>query len=474
MRGLRFILLALALAASAGAAVVEAPIHLALPTAVLSAPAAVSILGATPLSAPSLSFLPAPVANIPSPGAPSAAPVAAAPAPAPVALAAGAEAPALPELETTTRALLRRYVPHLYHDLNVRYMYEESKFGSGGGHSFDPATGHEIAMTPGEADADGNVFSAIGERDATKVQPKIEQIVTSVHEFAHALFDEAVRRPVAERPSTTSYDAMTEGFAVKVERLVMQGMIRDQKELGLSARDVSDLRNILDARARWLESEDTPYAEGTPVWHRLHSEGGEEAMAAFLGNLKADRMMAVMRADPIYQLSLGSPETAGAYLDDGAAPLRPGLEAAGAAAKGVALSPSDRDAAARAADAAGPNGRAWLIRRALARESDFGDSGEPMWIVPAFLRRADDMALALFRLAAVSPALAQDVAAFLHAAATRPDGMARLLEERGATPRLMTIAAEAEKLPWTEAARKAWNEALLRWIAEPAAAKPPL
>ncbi len=414
-------------------------------TAALPAP---SIPLALPPPASAVSFVPSA-----APTTAHAAAVLAAPGPA---------APDLKGLEAVTRALIARYLPELYRPIAVRYGYEESNLGPGGGHTFTPESGHEITLTPAEPDPDGLVLSAIGPPGETRVQPKIEQIVTSVHEFAHALFDDAIGRRDAARPRDSSYDAMTEGFAVQCERLVLRGMLRDAAELGLSERDAADARRLLDARLRWLKSEDNAYAEGTPIWHELHERGGAAAMAAFLASLRAERMTAVMRADPIYQLSLGSPQTAGAYLGEGNPRLRSDLESAAAAAAGRELSPDERAAGARALEAAGPRGREWLARRALLREVDVGDG---LRVVPAFLRRAPDASEALFRLAALSPALAGRAAEILSWAASAPDGMRRVFEEPGPGRRFMSIVAAAESLPWTAEAKRVWDAAVMRWIA---------
>jgi hypothetical protein len=376
----------------------------------------------------------------------------------------GPAAPALPELDGMTRALFSRYLPSLYRPLPVRYEYGESKLGGGGGHNYDPETGHQIVIMPGKADERGDVKSAIGERHKIRVQAKIEQIITSVHEFAHAVFDDATGAKVADRPDATAFDAMTEGFAVKVEQLVLAGMLRDERELGLSARDAADIRAVLAARRRWLAEEDTHYAEGTPVWDKAHDVGGEKAMAELLSSLKAKRLMEVRRADAVYQLSLAGPETARAHLGEGGpAPLRAGFDAAARAAAGRAVTPAEAASASAAIDAAGPEGWDWLIRRALSRESDFGEPDQPMWIVPVFLRRGEDLAAALFRLAALNRGLAGRTAAHLAGMAARPDGAARVFEERGPTARLSVVVSGAEKLPWTAAAKRRWDAAVRRW-----------
>lgn len=453
----------LALSAAAAAAPVEAPVRAPDFALGYAAPAAAGAFAASALKGPA-PLLAAPYTGSAAPSALAAAAAAAPVAAIPELAAPGPQAPDLAGLEAATRALFRRYLPELDRPLSVRFVYEDSMLGAGGGHTFTPEAGHEIGLTPGETDADGEVVSAFGPPGRTRVQPKIEQIATSVHEFAHAVFDEAVGRRVAARPRDSAYDAMTEGFAVKCERIVLQGMLRDADELGLSARDVADIQKILEARLLWLKTEDNAYAEGTPVWHLLHVEGGGAAMASFLESLRAERLMNVMRSDPVYQLSLGRPETAGAYLGDDSAPLRAGLKAASAAAAGRALSPAEADLVARAVDAAGPAGRDWLIRRALLREVDFGADG---WIVPAFLRRAPDLSAALFRLAALNQPLARRVAEILHWAASTPEGLRRVFEVPGPSARFMAVVAEAEKLPWSAPAKRAWDAAVLRWMGRP-------
>ncbi|MFI5361978.1 MAG: hypothetical protein ACHQ49_08425, partial [Elusimicrobiota bacterium] len=352
-----------------------------------------------------------------------------------------------------------------YRPLPVRFTYETSKLGGGGGHDFDPERGHTIAVIPGETDARGDVRSAVGDRRHIRVQAKIEQLFTAVHEFAHAVFDDAVGRNIAQRPVETAYDALTEGFAVKVEQLVLTGMLRDADALGLSPRDAADIRGIVELRQEWLTEEDSPYAEGAPIWEKAHAAGGEDAMLELLTSLTARRLMAVQRSDAVYQLSLAGPDAARAVLGEGgSAELRAGFESAAQAAAGRPLVPERQASAAAAIDAAGPAGWDWLIRRALSRESSFFSDDGPKWIVPVFIRHSDDLAVPLFRLAALSRGLAERTAHFLAAAAERPDGAQRIFEERGSVARFAAIVAGAETLPWTPGAKKAWYAAIKRWI----------
>jgi hypothetical protein len=506
MRRLRF-LLPLALGVPAFAAVVAEPLRplfIETPLALPALPVSPQLGLTAPFAAPTLSMPTAAVAA----AVPTAAPVAAAPALAAIAAqlptasaaapdglktlanafdgtampapssavsldgfgagADGALAPDLPAIEKMTRALFARYLPRLYRPLPIRFEYETSKFGrgGGGGHDFDPELGHTIALGPGDVDARGNVESAVGERTKIRVQSKIEQLFTSVHEYAHAVFDDAVGRDIGRRPPETAYDAMTEGFAVEVERLVLAGMLRDAKTLGLSARDVTDIRGILKTRRQWLIEEESPYAEGAPVWAKAHATGGEAGMLALLSSLRSKRLMETKRSDGLYQLSLGDPETTQALLGDGEpSVVRAGFEAAARAVAGLPLDPAQRASAGAAIDAAGPAGWDWLIHRALSRESNFGTAAEPLWIVPVFLRNGGDLTAPLFRLASLSRGLAERTAQFLAGTAARPEGATRLFEDRGLKERFDAIASGAESLPWTPEAKKAWLAAVQRWIA---------
>ncbi|MFI5349644.1 MAG: hypothetical protein ACHQ2Z_08880 [Elusimicrobiota bacterium] len=441
-------------------------------------------------AAPTLPALALPAPALPVPSAfvaaapPASAPVAAAPAlaaiadrlpaandsaPAPTAALTaafdGAAAPSLNALEEETRALYSRYLPLLYRPLPVRYTYETSKLGGGGGHDFAPEKGHTIAVIPGEVDERGEVESAVGDRRKIRVQPKIEQLFASIHEFAHAVFDDAVGRNVGDRPVETAYDALTEGFAVKVEQLILSGMLRDADELGLSPRDAEDIRGILEIRREWLAQEDSSYAEGLPIWDQAYANGGEAGMLALLTALRAKPLMETLRSDARFQLSLGTPETARALLGSGgSAELRAGFEAAALAVAGRPMDPGQRAAAAAAIDAAGPAGWDWLIRRALSRQSNFSTPDGEMWIVPAFIRHGEDLAAPLFRLTALSRGLAMRTASFLAGASTRADGAGRIFEEKGTVARFAAVVAGAETLPWTPEQKKAWYAAIQRWI----------
>jgi hypothetical protein len=307
------------------------------------------------------------------------------------------------------------------------------------------------------------VPSAFGSRGRARLQAKIEQLVTFVHEFAHALFDHAVRSP-GERAAYTAYDAMTEGFAVTLEQAMVERLLAAPAEAGLSERDVRDLTRLAQARRAWLAQEDTHYAEGVLALGRLHQEEGDEGLAAFIGALRAERLTALPRTSPAYQLALGRPGLLKALLTAGPQdPARAGLEAFELIAQGRAVSAEQRRLAAAAIADAGPEGWRRVFARSLARVDRFDTPDGPVWLIPHWLRAADS-AQPAFALAQLDDKAARELAAFLGEKAGQPEGFQRLFEKPGPTQALLTLCSRVESLPWQAAAKAAWDAALTRWL----------
>lgn len=363
--------------------------------------------------------------------------------------ARGPLAPDLPTVAVAARSLIARLLPRLYRRVPVTVAYDRGGNPSTG-HTWTPETGHVIALAPVPADPRGEVPSAFGQPNQTYVQQKIERLMQAAHEYFHVMFDRAVRRDKSHIPHS-AYTAMTEGFAVSGEQLLIGRLLDSILPLGLGARDAMDLAALARARSHWLDLKDTPYAEGVLSWRKAYGRGGLPGLLEFLSSLSASRMAAVPRWDPAYQLALGEPTLLSAYLGrDASSPARKGLEAFAKAARGQALTEAEAREASAAAGQAGDEGWRRLFERTLLADRRLKDS-----------KPATEPAFALARL---SPPAGAALARFLARTISAPGGAARLFGPPGPSERLSALLVGAEALPWDEADRLAWNDGLRRWL----------
>lgn len=362
--------------------------------------------------------------------------------------ARGPLAPSLPRVETAARSLMARLLPRLYRRVPVTTVYDRGE-NPATGHTWTPERGHRIEVAPVGADSRGEVASAFGLPGSTRVQQKIERLMEYVHEYAHVLFDAAVRRE-ENHPPRSAYSAMTEGFAVGVERLLIERLLDRVPALGLTPRDARDLSALSSARRRWLAARDTHYSEGELPWRRAFENGGETGLLAFLASLSARRMISISRADPAYQLALGDPKLLSAYLGpDGSSAERRGLEAFAKAARGEALGGEEKREAERVIEQAGAEGRRRLFGRTLLSDKAVK---EPRPAAPAFA------------LARLSRSAAAELARYLTEIIRSPGGAARLFGRPGPNETLSAVVAGADALPWDEADRRTWMDALTNWL----------
>ena len=378
----------------------------------------------------------------------------------------GPLAPRLGEVESASREIISHFFPRLYRPLPVRAVYAED-MSAAASHSWTPAGGHLIEMPSRAPDSRGEVASDVGLPGAARVQQKIDHLILFSHEFTHALFDDAVGKSENHAP-LSAYSALTEGFALVLEQALVESMLGRPEQLRLSSRDALDLSALSRARRQWLAATDTHYSEGIQPWRAAFERGGQAAVRELHSSLSARRMTHVMRFDPVYQLALGDPALLSAYLGKNPeAPLRQGLDAYGAAARGDALSEAEALAAKEAIEAAGPSAWRRLFERTLLKDKNLAppeppDPSKP-WcdnkktVRPASVEPA-------FAAARLSPSAADALARFLLETISLPGGALRLFEQHGPGPKLKAVVAGADTLPWEEAARRAWLEALTRWL----------
>ncbi|HXS99053.1 MAG TPA: hypothetical protein VN915_00080 [Elusimicrobiota bacterium] len=377
----------------------------------------------------------------------------------------GPLAPGLPAVELGARSLIARLLPSLYRRAPLTAAYDRGENPSTG-HTWTPERGHVVELAPVRADARGEVASAFGAPNSLRVQQKIERLMEFAHEYFHVLFDTGVRRQ-ENHPPQSAYAAMTEGFAVSGEQLLIKRLLDEAPSLGLGPRDAMDLAAIAAARSRWLDVEDNHYTEGILAWRKAYERGGAAGLVELLSSLSARRMIATPRSDPAYQLALGEPELLAGYLGrDAASPARRGLEAFAKAAKGEALTEAETKDAAAAAKKAGPDGWRRLYERTLFADKRLKDppaqaSSGSWWDKKT---EAPVSVEAAFALARLDPEAAAALARLLADTISSPGGAGRLFGRPGPNETLNAIAAGAEALPWDAAGRKSWDAGLMRWL----------
>lgn len=373
-----------------------------------------------------------------------------------------------PEPAVTLRAarsLIARLLPSLYRRVPAGIGYDRSEHPSTG-HVWSEKSGHVIELAPLRSDARGDVESAFGAPGRARVQEKVERLMEVSHEYLHVIFDAVVGRR-ADHPMHSAYAAVTEGFAVGGEQLLVERLLDHAPALGLGPRETMDLSTLAAARREWLDTEDTHYAEGLLAWRDAYARGGLAGLSSLLASLSARRMAAVPRSDPAYQLALGDHELLAAYLGgDAAAPARRGLEAFAKAARGETLSAQESAEAAGVASRAGPEAWRRLFERTLLsdrrlKEPSAARAGGNWWEKDAEPAPSVEAAFALARL---DPEAGAALARFLAATISEKGGAARLFGRPGPNPLLQAVAAGAEALPWDPASRKAWDAGLTRWL----------
>jgi hypothetical protein len=300
----------------------------------------------------------------------------------------------------------------------------------------------------------------------TRVQQKIEHLMEFAHEYFHVLFDAAVR-PKEDHSPHSAYSAMTEGFAVSGEQLLIKRLLDTAPSLGLGPRDAMDLAATARARSEWLDVEDNHYSEGILSWRKAYDQGGAAGLLEFLSSLSARRMTAVPRSDPAYQLALGEPKLLAGYLGrDESSPARRGLEAFAKAARGEKLTEIETREASAVAEQAGPEGWRRLFERTLLADKRLKNpqtrtESKNWWDKETAPAVSVEPAFALARL---SPSAGAALSRFLADTLSTPGGGARLFGRPGPNETLTAILLGAETLPWDAAGRRAWDDGLTRWL----------
>jgi hypothetical protein len=152
------------------------------------------------------------------------------------------------------------------------------------------------------------------------ISRRIAVLMSFMHEYLHGIFDEAVvpreARPIKLADEDWSiYLALTEGFAVMNELLIIDKMVAARQELGLSDKDVADLKRRKQMRILTLRTDKDHYTLGTIYfWHKIYKQGGEAGMLEFLRSLDHSKISRIYVSDPEFLAVKGKPDAFKKYL----------------------------------------------------------------------------------------------------------------------------------------------------------------
>ena len=365
-------------------------------------------------------------------------------------------APELDQVRSAALHMFRGLLPAFYRRVPVTSRYDLAPNGSTG-HLWSLETGHIIEIAPARANLRGDVSSSFGIPGLVWVQQRVEQLLQFAHEYAHVIFDAEVKK-AENHPPISAYSAMTEGFAVTLEQALIDRAVDEPAQLGLGPRDVADFLAVSRGRRDWLAAVDSHYSEGIIAWRKAFTDAGLAGVAKLLTSLSAHRMIKILRTDPAYQLAVEEPELVAAYLgNDLGAPFRAGLDAVKKAVAGEELDPAEAKAAVEAIEKSGPGGWRRVFERSLLEDKKVVDARDPSsHSLPSDITAA-------FALARLSATVARELAVFLTETLRSGRGD-NLFGRRGPNEKLNAIVSKAETLPFTEADKASWTEALTRWL----------
>ena len=244
-----------------------------------------------------------------------------------------------------TRFLYERFFPEFYRALPVRLSF---RAGANSGGLYRVSTDGPV-----EIELEGHHLPVPGREEPRILTPfggtprmagHLVRLVTAFHEYAHALFYERTGSKPDSRNGYTALDAVSEGFAVTLELLMIDKALAAREELDLSDADVQDLRTWKRGRFAILRRRDH-YTEGTlRFWHGIFKKGGEAAVLSTLDSLSPERLQSVPVGHPAFFLAGGETRLAGTFSRD--SPLWEGWLALGKhLADGSPLEDASRDAA---------------------------------------------------------------------------------------------------------------------------------
>jgi hypothetical protein len=261
----------------------------------------------------------------------------------------------LVELRERSRRLYTRLFPEVVADFPITVGYRRAEERNASQRRPDENGVHGITFFGPDftthSTEDENVDSDLNVVGMPKLQVprRIDSLVTFFHEMAHGVFDRAVPVPDRFRTSLDSaFYALTEGFAVMLELVMIDRLSAARVEFGLSDADVSSLRASKRRRIQILRRVPNHLTEGTfHFWHGIYKRAGVTGMMQVLERLDPARVGALNRNSMEYRLIQDSPELFEALLtkDADQGPRR-GFTAMHKAVMGNDLSEEEREAAA--------------------------------------------------------------------------------------------------------------------------------
>ena len=127
------------------------------------------------------------------------------------------------------------------------------------------------------------------------LQHKIIALMIFFHEYAHGIFDQILSRPnQGWHRHEAAYDAVNEGFATLLELLLIDKLVEACIELGLSDRDIRDLKEWKRQHLWSLKKKKDTHTWGTfYFWHKIYKRAGEEGMLRVLHHLDAKYLLSL-------------------------------------------------------------------------------------------------------------------------------------------------------------------------------------
>ncbi len=212
-------------------------------------------------------------------------------------------------LETVERAKLahRLLLPEFFHDIQPLRTKEYGQTAA----ELLPGGAGRILLEPDNATYQNERTEGSPLFTGPQIQHRIRRLIMGVHEYAHLLFDQAVRDEDGTPPPAslgTAYASLSEGFAVMLELLADDRAAAHPDKLGLSAKDAKDLEIGMASRTRYLKLAKNHYTEGwLNFWLPIYEKSGTRGMADFLHRLYPEKLLGLSRASPQYDDLLRDP-----------------------------------------------------------------------------------------------------------------------------------------------------------------------